>query len=146
MSPFQSGPVPVALDVHGRIAADVSCTHCGYNLRGLSHAGRCPECGTAVAASLRGDNLRFCNRDWMKTVIRGTRVMEAAFAVGIILTSLSFPLMAMTSAGQAMGEFLAWLLLLPVVAESIWAAWLFTTPEPGRYGSVGASPSRVGGA
>jgi hypothetical protein len=35
------------------IGADRACMKCGYNLRGLDPAGRCPECGVAVAESLR---------------------------------------------------------------------------------------------
>lgn len=31
---------------------DQWCVQCGYNLRMLSSAGRCPECGTPVATSL----------------------------------------------------------------------------------------------
>jgi len=32
----------------GSIVADVSCRACGYNLRGLKHGGRCPECGLFI--------------------------------------------------------------------------------------------------
>jgi hypothetical protein len=39
------------------IPCDWACRHCGYNLRTLSTAGRCPECGRAVAESLRHDPL-----------------------------------------------------------------------------------------
>ncbi len=41
-----------------RIARDVSCLTCGYNLRSLLPDQTCPECGAAVAESLRGDQLR----------------------------------------------------------------------------------------
>lgn len=36
----------------GRIEHDVSCTQCGYNLRGLEPSGKCPECGTTIGASI----------------------------------------------------------------------------------------------
>jgi hypothetical protein len=36
------------------IAADLTCIFCGYNLRGLSRDGRCPECGHAVAETTCG--------------------------------------------------------------------------------------------
>jgi hypothetical protein len=32
----------------GSIIADVFCRACGYNLRGLKHGGRCPECGLFI--------------------------------------------------------------------------------------------------
>lgn len=34
---------------------DVHCHQCGYNLRGLSEPGRCPECGTPIAESTRSN-------------------------------------------------------------------------------------------
>lgn len=34
------------------IPIDVSCIHCGYNLRGLSSDGQCPECGQPILDAL----------------------------------------------------------------------------------------------
>ena len=34
------------------ISSDVSCSQCGYNLRGLSSSHKCPECGNEIAESL----------------------------------------------------------------------------------------------
>ncbi len=34
------------------VDADLPCMKCGYSLRGLGTSGNCPECGTAIAASL----------------------------------------------------------------------------------------------
>jgi predicted RNA-binding Zn-ribbon protein involved in translation (DUF1610 family) len=44
-------PTPVALDAEGRVAEDVACIRCGYNLRTLYHDGRCPECDADVIRS-----------------------------------------------------------------------------------------------
>ena len=41
------------LDEELRVAADVQCDRCGYNLRTLSVDARCPECNKPVEASLR---------------------------------------------------------------------------------------------
>jgi hypothetical protein len=35
------------------IQDDVPCASCGYNLRGLSPGGKCPECGDSIRAALR---------------------------------------------------------------------------------------------
>ena len=39
------------LDAKGQLDQDLACRRCGYNLRGLSTDGACPECGTAVGQS-----------------------------------------------------------------------------------------------
>ncbi|HEX4053888.1 MAG TPA: hypothetical protein VHX86_06455 [Tepidisphaeraceae bacterium] len=39
------------------IDRDVLCRACGYNLRGLSRTGRCPECAADVAISLQPSSL-----------------------------------------------------------------------------------------
>ncbi len=36
-----------------RVASDLECVSCGYNLRTLSTRGRCPECGAWVSRSIR---------------------------------------------------------------------------------------------
>jgi hypothetical protein len=37
------------------IEADLPCAICGYNLKGLSPAGTCPECGQAISRTFRFD-------------------------------------------------------------------------------------------
>jgi hypothetical protein len=48
---------PSDVDVSGNrdmpeIDHDLICVSCGYNLRGLSPSGRCPECGSLIAATI----------------------------------------------------------------------------------------------
>lgn len=63
------------------ITHDVPCIHCGYNLRGLTPGGMCPECGNPIAESLRGDLLRYANSKWLRRVQWGLAI--AIFSVGI---------------------------------------------------------------
>ncbi len=59
----QPGPVPsIPVDERGSLAVDLKCKKCAYNLRGLREDGRCPECGTPVGLSTRGDLLRFATQ------------------------------------------------------------------------------------
>ncbi len=51
----QPGPgVPPSTggEIARRLVGDLPCVRCRYNLRGLSVRGRCPECGTAVRATI----------------------------------------------------------------------------------------------
>lgn len=43
---------PQPLDAAGRVAVDLSCVACGYNLRTLLAEGRCPECTQPVASAI----------------------------------------------------------------------------------------------
>jgi hypothetical protein len=83
----------------GPIAHDHPCRKCGYNLRGLSADGRCPECGTPVGYSLKGDLLRFCDPGWLDTLYRGARM----FVYGIAAIVFGF-IAAVVAAAQVESE------------------------------------------
>ncbi|MEM6460138.1 MAG: hypothetical protein AAF710_12185, partial [Planctomycetota bacterium] len=114
MSAFPS-TIPVKLDDAGRIAVDVPCPACGYNLRmqpiaAVSGAGGvCPECGSSIDVSARRDADRLDAADpaWRTRVGRGVRWLHT-------------------------GAWLSLLGLLPGVVVAAAALWLVTAKEPGR--------------
>jgi hypothetical protein len=57
------------------LGGDLQCLSCGYNLRGLSRDGRCPECGHAVAETIN----RLC--PWAAGA-RGSRVLMGSLLLG----------------------------------------------------------------
>jgi len=67
------------------LTRDTPCIHCGYNLRGLIGGGMCPECGHAIAESLRGDLLRFANATWLRKVRLGIKMHLWALCLIFIL-------------------------------------------------------------
>ncbi len=79
-----------ALDSAGRVAQDVPCRTCGYNLRGLSPDDRCPECGTAVARSMRGDLLAAADPAWLRRVCRGQLYIGIGGVVLLVRLPLAF--------------------------------------------------------
>lgn len=54
------------------------CLRCAYPLPDLSPAAVCPECGTPVEHTLRGDRLAAADPAYLDQVLRGLRRMEGA--------------------------------------------------------------------
>lgn len=79
------------LDAAGRVAVDVLCSECGYNLRTLHIQGLCPECGAPVA---RAADLKPKYARWLGDTA------AAVVALGLVATGI--PVIA----------FLCWLLIL----------------------------------
>lgn len=85
IAPQEPGTVAVALDQDGRLAEDVACRHCGYNLRGLALDGQCPECEMAIEKTLHGFLLRFSDPTWLKRLRSGLTLLIVAILIGIVL-------------------------------------------------------------
>ena len=73
-----------SLDDAGRVAGDLPCDQCGYNLRTLLPDGRCPECGHPVAETLRPDELRYASPQYVRALASGTTVLAAATTVLLV--------------------------------------------------------------
>lgn len=52
--PSAGSEITVTLDERGRIAEDLSCVRCRYNLRTLEPSESCPECGEGIPRSYVG--------------------------------------------------------------------------------------------
>jgi hypothetical protein len=66
------------------IAGDLSCLHCGYNLRGLTGTGRCPECGKPVLDTLSGTTLHRAAPATLFRLRRGLYFLLAASALALV--------------------------------------------------------------
>lgn len=119
----------VALDGAGRVAMDVPCRTCGYNLRGLLPDDRCPECGTAVGQSIHGDRLCLTDSSRLKHLAAGALLMIisvlgfvviAVFAMEVIPTYGELPLALLGT------------LAVSVFAVGLVGYWKLTMPDPVR--------------
>jgi len=123
---IQFGP---SLQNDGAIAQDWACKRCGYNLRGLTEAGFCPECGTPVGKSTTGDLLRFSDPDWIATVSRGMNIMVVMIFVSIPLPCIAGAV-GSTPGARSIGEGIGILINL----VTIYGIWLLTEPDPSGIG------------
>src|SRR5438876_884878 len=55
----------------GFISIDIPCRTCGYDLHALSAEAKCPECGTDVLLSLRGEQLCDADPRWVNRLASG---------------------------------------------------------------------------
>jgi hypothetical protein len=68
---------------------DEFCAACGYNLKTLSKAGICPECGAAVAPSLGHHPFRDAPRRWLLTIAIGLLLLDLSFVLTAVAVSIT---------------------------------------------------------
>lgn len=107
------------------IDVDLRCPGCGYNLRGLAHGAKCPECRTPAWAALKKHLFLTASPEYLARLTRGTRALLRSliffylgFAAGFILA---------ISSGQ---ERLAWFGAIPAALSILWGFWLVMSPNP----------------
>src|SRR4051812_36162174 len=59
------------------IEFDLPCVRCGYNLKNISRAGQCPECGRFVSMTLR-DRENWPAAGWLKANAGGVALLLVA--------------------------------------------------------------------
>lgn len=100
------------LDDTGRVAADVSCRRCRYNLRTLPATGQCPECAEPCAVSLRSRRLEGAPHGYLRVVIDGLEGLRLAS----ILTALCLGVPCVAIAPMSLGLEVAFFEALGLLA------------------------------
>jgi hypothetical protein len=115
------------------IADNRPCIKCSYNLLGLPGTGNCPECGTSVERSLRGDLLRYASPEYVAKLHRGAFYVQAGIIASVLLIAASI---AFAIAGSVAGGTLVTLVLgLVPAALSVFGWWLLSDADPGQLSS-----------
>jgi hypothetical protein len=125
-------PPPVfvlPIDENGIVTADVTCRGCSYNLRGLHQDGKCPECGTPVGLSIRGNLLRYSDPVWVDKLSRGVDLILWGLLAGLLASFAGIVLVF--AMGPARGQVLAQIIGVLASIVGFIGAWLLTTPDPG---------------
>ena len=115
---------------HVILDVDTPCRRCGYNLRGLSTDGLCPECATPAGLSALGDLLRFSDPEWLdRFLYRGVRLIIWGVVV-LILGTIAGGLVAVAVGVPGLAH-------LPALAGHVLmlvGSWLMTAPDPSGIG------------
>lgn len=106
---------------------ELLCIDCGYNLHGIDPSRDCPECGTPVASTMRGDLLRYADAGWLDRLRRGSQLIAISIVIGLIGAAVG---MAIAAGDPMFGTIAGW--VVDLISTGLWIAGLFyvTTPEP----------------
>jgi hypothetical protein len=113
-------------DDAGHLLDEILCIKCAYNLRGMTLDGACPECGTAVGRSIKGDFLKFADPMWVSKLAKGMNWIIGAIIVSILMACVSFGIKRNTG-----DDTIPSILELASGLISIIGFWLLTSPDPG---------------
>lgn len=138
-----AGTVPhdVRLDDAGHVAESLACRGCGYDLKGMTVGGVCPECANPVERSLRGDLLQFCDPAWLERLGQGLLLIffgivgGTMLQIGIMIAAAVAGAIAATTGGASAMTIVmvvGGLAMAIVALVNIIGAWLATTQDPGR--------------
>ncbi len=107
-----------------KVIVDLACRRCGYNLRTQHEQGVCPECGSPVGLSTRGNFLQYANPEWVAKVAKGLQIVFWMIIVEIAL-SICF--------GNVINPIAPFIGVLATVIDVV-GVWLMTEPDPSGIG------------
>lgn len=128
---------------------DRPCLSCGYNLRGLPTSGSCPECGTPVERSLRGNLLLYSSPDYVASLHRGVFLIQAGIITTILssvtIVGLYFAIdQGLTVIDVSDMNLIGMVFTIATGAASVIGWWLLSTPDAAVLGSAtGQRPRRI---
>lgn len=150
-APVDGGPPRDAAAAERLASEDVPCLRCGYNLRGLTPQGVCPECGTPIARALRGNLLIYSAPEYVAKLHHGLLCILLAIITLLGGGFLLFATMLCIEIGfpelQWLSSVLANVAILGSVGLSVLSLvgwWLFSTPDQAIVGrDTGDTPRKL---
>lgn len=120
------------------------CLRCGYSLRTLDRGGVCPECGTPVELSLRGNALVHSAPEYLAKLYFGALVAELTVVLALIAVVVGIIGLSSSTNLPAAGAIAVSLSLVPLVfaAGTLSGWWLLSAPDPAFIGADSGDRSR----
>jgi hypothetical protein len=139
--PVSYGAAVLPIPLPAVVEHDTACRKCAYNLRGLPGNEQCPECGSPIELSLRGNLLRNCDPGWLGTLQWGARLIVLGACMLICATVVQVVLMyARTNVTSVQRADLRAIFLAIQAAFAVGyvvglvGSWLVTQPDPSGTG------------
>ena len=144
MSPIDRRMLEQMLSRSKGVPRGTPCPRCGYELTGLSAEGRCPECGSPVAAALRPDHLVYSSPDYVAKLHMGAFLVVLSLAI-LIVHFIGGTFFAFAGRiGGAGGEALFSIVGFANGILALIGWWLLSSPDPGKASvDRGATSRRV---
>lgn len=138
----------VRIDAEGRLAQTTLCIQCGYELNGLSVDAKCPECGTAINRSIRGDLLEFSSPDYIRKLHTGLILVQRMILLSIILGLGGFVLgliaPILVTSGSLGINLLFQAIGIGAAILSAWGWWQLSEPDPSQLSTnKGETPRKL---
>jgi len=121
---------PDVVDADERVALDLPCVACGYNLRTLRVDSVCPECAAPVEQSLGQGFLCWSDHYWVETLANGAADLAVGTGLFVLFGGVSATVAA-TEFGEGALCVLTTLTALALIFELIGVV-VVTEPEPDR--------------
>lgn len=151
IAPPRQHPVPLfAPEILPEIAPNQAvCLQCGYQIRGLATSGNCPECGTPIARSMRGNLLEFSSTGYVQSLHLGLTIILIVVVAQFALTILLFLGVVIGSirpaGGTSLKDLELWVnaIALPLTAAMLYGWWQFSAPDPAILGTEKGQSART---
>ncbi len=135
----------IRVDTQG---AQISCRQCGYDVRGLSVDGVCPECGFLVERSLASDELKNSSPEYLASLHRGVVIILTSIILMILFMFVAIGAVIAIAVSSRGGAVPAWFNIANQVVNVVlslaivYGWWLFSAPDPAFTGREDGSTAR----